>query len=268
MRLKSRILGLGRWAAGVALAGSLAGGLAGGLTSAWAQAPAQRSHDPNGPQPVLASPAGAADAPAAPWRVIGLPQQSKPFTRFTATSLDGQRVLRVEAVASYGNLVHPLSELPDNLRRLSWRWRLDEPNPAADLRQKEGDDSPVKVCAFFDLPTSAIPFIERQLLRAARARADESLPSAAVCYVWDNRLPPGTVLDNAFTRRIRLIVLRGPEAPLRGWVSEQRDVKADFLRLFGDESTTVPPLVGVAIGADADNTKGRSLAFVGQILLE
>ena len=243
MRQKSGILGLGRWAAGVALAGSLAGG----LTSAWAQAPAQRSHDPNGPQPVLAS---------------------KPFTRFTATSLDGQRVLRVEAVASYGNLVHPLSELPDNLRRLSWRWRLDEPNPAADLRQKEGDDSPIKVCAFFDLPTSAIPFIERQLLRAARARADESLPSAAVCYVWDNRLPPGTVLDNAFTRRIRLIVLRGPEAPLRGWVSEQRDVKADFLRLFGDESTTVPPLVGVAIGADADNTKGRSLAFVGQISLE
>jgi hypothetical protein len=164
--------------------------------------------------------------------------------------------------------VHPLADLPDTLRRLSWRWRLDEPNPAADLRLKEGDDTPVKVCALFDLPMSALPFVDRQVLRAARFRAGETLPSATVCYVWDNRLPPGTVLDNAFTRRIRLIVLRGPEAQQRGWVSEQRDVAADFLRLFGDESKTVPPLVGVAIGADADNTRGRSVAFVGAISLE
>ena len=36
--------------------------------------------------------------------------------------------------------------------------------------------------------------------------------------------------------------------PAGGWVSERRDVWADFKRLFGDESEAVPPLVGVAIG--------------------
>jgi len=245
-----------QWAIGAMLLLSL------GATSA------QRSAAPQQPQPLLAPPAGASDPPAAPWRVVGLPQQSKPFTHFSAVTLDGQRVLRVEAVASYGNLVHPLVDLPETARRLSWRWRLDEPNPAADLRRRDGDDSPIKVCALFDLPTSALPFVERQLLRVARLRAGETLPSASVCYVWDNRLPPGTVLDNAFTRRIRMIVLRGPEAPLRGWVSEQRDVVADFQRLFGDEATTAPPLVGVAIAADADNTQGRSVAFVTAIGLD
>ena len=216
----------------------------------------------------LSQPAGAAAAPAAPWRAVGLPKQTKPFTRFSAVTLDGQRVLRVEADASYGNLVHDLSELPEATRRLSWRWRLDDPNPGADLRRKDGDDSPLKVCALFDSPLSALPFGERQLLRLARLSAGESLPSASVCYVWDSRLPPGTVLDNAFTRRVRMIVLRGPETPLRGWVSEQRDVAADFLRLFGDESKTVPPLVGVAVGADADNTQARSLGFVAGLTLE
>ena len=235
-----------------------------GLGAAWAQ----RGSDARPAPPWLVQPAAAQDAPAPPWRVVGLPQQSKPFTRFSAVTLDGQRVLRVEAVAAYGNLVHPLVDLPETARRLSWRWRLDEPNPAADLRRKEGDDSPIKVCALFDLPTSALPFVERQVLRIARLRADETLPSASVCYVWDSHLPPGTVLDNAFTRRIRVIVLRGPEAPLRGWVSEQRDVVADFLRLFGDEATTAPPLVGVAIAADADNTQGRSVAFVTAIGLD
>jgi hypothetical protein len=65
-----------------------------------------------------------------------------------------------------------------------------------------------------------------------------------------------------------MIVLRGPEAPLRSWVSEQRDVRADFLRLFADEARVLPPLVGVAIAGDADNTLARSLAHVGTIRLD
>lgn len=217
--------------------------------------------------PLLVQPAGASDVPAAPWHVVGLPQQSKPFTRFSVVTLDGQRALRVEANLSYGNLVHPLNE-DLGKHRLSWRWRLDEPIAGADLRKKDGDDTPVKVCAMFDLATSSIPFVERQALRIARMRSGETLPSASVCYVWDSRLPPGTVLANAFTRRIRFIVLRGPEAPLRTWVSEQRDVWADLLKVFADEAEAVPPLVGVAIGADADNTQSRSLAHVGAISLD
>ena len=217
--------------------------------------------------PLLAQPAGAADVPPAPWQAVGLPKQSKPLTRFSVVNLDGQRALRVEAQASYGNLVHPLTDNPA-AHRLSWRWRLDEPNTAADLHRKDGDDSPIKVCALFDLPTSAVPFVERQLLRVARLRAGDNLPAASICYVWDAHLAPGTVLDNAFTRRIRFIVLRGPETPLHGWVSEQRDVWADFKRLFGDEADAVPPLVGVAIGADADNTQSHSLAHVATITLD
>ena len=143
-------------------------------------------------------------------------------------------MLRVETDASYGNLAHALPELTDTPHGLSWRWRLDEPNPGADLCRKEGDDSPLKVCALFDLPVSALLFGERQLLRLARLTTGENLPSASACYVRDSRLPPGTVLDNAFTRRGRMIVLRGPETPLRGWVAEQRDVVADFVRPFCD----------------------------------
>ena len=52
--------------------------------------------------------AGSGSAPAAPWQVIGLPAQSKPFTHFSVVELDGQHALRVEADSSYGNLVHPL----------------------------------------------------------------------------------------------------------------------------------------------------------------
>lgn len=218
--------------------------------------------------PLLTPPtAGSGELPPAPWHVVGLPAQSKPFTRFGVVTLDGQRVLRIEAQSSYGNLVHAL-EVDRGNHRLSWRWRLEQGLPQADLRRRDGDDSSLKVCALFDLPTSAVPFVERQMLRVMRLRSTEPLPAASICYVWDAHLAPGTVLDNAYTRRIRLLVLRGPEAPLHGWVAEQRDVWADFQKLFGDEALAVPPLVGIAVGADADNTQSRSLGYLADLDLQ
>jgi hypothetical protein len=210
---------------------------------------------------------GAGAQPAVAWQPEGLPAQKEPATRFDIVELDGRRVLRLSAERSYGNLVHALPS-GDAGRWLSWRWRVDQPNPRADLRQRGADDAAVKVCAMFDLPLDAVPFAERQLLRLARARSSRPLPSATLCYVWDIGLPEGTVLDNAYTRRVRLLVVRGSGSPSMAWRDERRDLHADFLRLFGDESRQVPPLSAIAVGADADNTAGQSLAFVDGLKLQ
>ena len=217
--------------------------------------------------PTLGPLAGAAEAPLPTWQFAGLPQQTLPRTSYRIAALDGERVLRVEAQASYGNLVHalPAGAAP---RRLAWRWRVEQANAAAARRQKAGDDSAIKVCLLFDLPLSAVPFLERQLLRLARSQSSEPLPAATLCYVWDARLAPDTALDNAYSRRVRYLVLRGPEAPLRSWQSEQRDLRADFLRLFGDEAKALPPLLAVAVAGDADNTQSSSLAYLATISLE
>jgi hypothetical protein len=217
--------------------------------------------------PALVPVAAADGAPPAPWHVVGLPAQRKPFTRFDVVALDGERVLRVEATQSYGNLVHATQIDDGGVHQLSWRWRVDEGLPGADLSRRATEDLPVRVCALFDLPLAAVPFVERQMLRAVRMGTADDPPAASVCYVWDARLPPGSVLASPFTRRVRYLVLHGPETPLHSWRVEKRDLGADFLKLFGDEAKTVPPLIGVAVGADADNTKGHSLAHVADLVL-
>jgi Protein of unknown function (DUF3047) len=211
--------------------------------------------------------ADAVAPPPPPWQLVGLPKQHQPLTRFQVVMLDGHPALRVSAQASYGNLLHALPAHPP-AGLLAWRWRLDLPNPLADLRQRQGDDAAIKVCAAFDLPDKAVPFVERQLLRLARLRTGEHLPAATVCYVWDGQLPAGTALDNAYTRRVRLIVLHGPGSPLHTWLAERRDLRADFLRLFGDEAAEVPPLQALVLSADADNTQAHSLAHVADLNLE
>ncbi|MDQ2896883.1 MAG: DUF3047 domain-containing protein, partial [Actinomycetota bacterium] len=97
----------------------------------------------------------------------------------------------------------------------------------------------------------AIPFGDRQVLRFARSRSAEPVPGATLCYVWDASLPVGTAIDNAFTRRQRYIVVESGGAPSTHWVAERRDLSDDFMRVFGDEVARVPPIVGIAIGADA-----------------
>jgi hypothetical protein len=203
--------------------------------------------------------------PPAPWRLSGLPHQSKPFTRFTVEQVGGMPALRVEAERSYGNLLHPLA--PSRLYHLSWRWEMDEPNLLADLRERSGEDTPVRVCVLFDMPLDKVPLADRALMALAGGSGDQAVPGATVCYVWDQKLAPGTALHSPFTGRIRMLVLRGHETPLHQWVSETRDLVADFKRLFGEEADTVPPVIGVAVGGDADNTRSHSLAHVGPLQL-
>lgn len=220
-------------------------------------------------QPLAPFSSASGPEPPAPWRVMGFPKSNKPHTRFDITQLDGRTVLRVQADHSYANLIHNLpAETPPPGTLLRWRWRLDLPLMETDLSRKDGDDSALKLCLLFDLPTENLGMLDRGLLRLARSVSDEKLPGATLCYVWDNKLAVGTLLDNAFTARIRFLVVDSGTNRLGQWVAHERPVIADFQRAFGHESTRgVPPLQAVLIGADADNTGGHCLGYVADITL-
>lgn len=229
--------------------------------------PAQTKAATNAPALALFSSASG-DQPPAPWRVVGVPGGKIPLTTYAIVEMQGRKVLRVEANKSYGNLVHALPALTlDTALRLRWRWRLDEPLRGTDLRRRDGDDSPLKVCALFDMPLAKLGLIERNVLRLARGVSGEKLPSATLCYVWDAALAPGTLLPNAYTPRVRLIVVNSGEQHLGQWFSHTRDLAADFQRAFGEESDTLPPLQAVLVGGDSDNTGGHSVGWVGDVTL-
>jgi hypothetical protein len=255
------------------------------LLAAWI---AQAQPNVAGDVPAAAGASLLAPPGAAAWISAPLPAQKLPPTRFDLREVDGRAAWRVESPASYGNLVHAVQAVQGagaQARTIAWRWRLDRAIERADLLTKAGDDAALKVCALFDMPAERVPFVERQLLRVARAASGQALPAATLCYVWAPLASTGAggaggaggaevasrasglVLPNAHTRRMRWMVLRGAESPLAAWQAEQRDLRADFLRAFGDETATVPPLVAVLVGADADNTGGHGLGWLQDLTL-
>lgn len=212
--------------------------------------------------------AAAGDKPAAPWRVAGLPNTNKLLTRFDIAVLDGTPVLRIRTENSYANLVHDLPNLTvEPSTTLRWRWRLDQALMKADLTRKSGDDVAIRVCALFDMPLTQLGLVERSFLRLARSVSPQFLPAATLCYVWDNQLPVGTQLPNAFTNRVRYVVLNSGTAQLKQWVTHERNLAADFQKAFGHETEGVPPLVAIMVGADSDNTNDASLAYASDLVL-
>ncbi len=198
---------------------------------------------------------------AAPWHVVTLPQQVKPVTQYSAEAVDGRDAVRIQVQGSYGNLVHelPAVQAPTQLH---WAWRMQQPNRAVDLQSKTGDDAAVKVCMSFDLPLDRVPFMERQVLKLARSRTGQDLPAATLCWVWGAGEAKGALLPNAYSRRVRYIVLRNREDALSMWFEEGRDVAADFRRAFGDETSELPPVTALIVAGDGDNTGGTSVAHV------
>ena len=239
--------------------------MAGWVTLAACAAQAQTPTPTPTPTPTQAPlqlpPLVAGNTLGAGWQVANLPEQKPPVTRYSAETVGERAALRLDAQASYGNLLHALPGVAAPAR-LQWAWRVKQPNPGTDLRGKPGDDVAAKVCLSFDLPLAQVPFGERTLLRLARSRTGQNLPAATLCWVWGGPEAAGSFIDNAFSRRVRYVVLRTVADASGVWFEESRDIAADFRRAFGDEAQQLPPLTAVLVGADADNTGATSAAYI------
>lgn len=200
------------------------------------------------------------------WHVQHVPR-AKP-NHLALVADDGVTVLEASASDAAGAAIHPMSAQSGGAA-LAWRWKIDHVVAHADMDTKAGDDFAARVYVFFDVPIEALPLGDRLKIRLARLIYGETLPTAALCYVWDNRHAPGTSRWSPYTDRVRIVVLESGNDRAGHWVAERRDVAADFRAAFGAQWNGPPPAVtGVALGNDTDQTGDAATAWFGDIRLE
>jgi hypothetical protein len=83
-------------------------------------------------------------------------------------------------------------------------------------------------------------------------------------YIWANDLPRETLLRNAHTGRVRMIVVGSGTQRLGEWVTVRRNLLEDYRRAFGEEPWDV---VAIGVMTDSDNTRSRARAYYGDIVL-
>ena len=151
---------------------------------------------------------------------------------------------------------------------LSWRWKVDRVLERADMERKAGDDFAARVYVFFDLPLEELTFTQRMRIEVARLIYGREVPSAAICYVWDNRHPVGTMQPNPYSERVRMIVVESGASRAGQWTDARRNIEEDYRRAFETPAgKPVPRVSGIAVGADTDQTGESVSAWFGDIRL-
>ena len=194
------------------------------------------------------------------WQVLNL--GNAPASRYSLVRDGTTTVVRAQADGSASGLIRRIDLPAERFPILQWRWKAENVIAGGDIRSKGGDDYPARIYVTFDYDPSDLPFGDRVTYRALRALGSDDIPVRALSYVWANRAGETQIVPNAFTDWVQMVPVRSGPAGLGQWHAERRDVVADYRRAFGEEP---PPISGVAIMTDADNTGGRATAYFGDM---
>jgi hypothetical protein len=143
--------------------------------------------------------------------------------------------LRGVADKTCSGLTTKLDITPPKKLKLRWRWRVAGVNPNGSERDLKKFDHAARVFVAFDT------FIG---------------PPRSLNYMWANVEKPGTVLEHPKSGRAQIFVLESGNTKADEWMAEERDVTADWEKVFPDRP--MPKMVGLGVMTDSDSL-GKTL---------
>ncbi|HEY6008082.1 MAG TPA: DUF3047 domain-containing protein [Geobacteraceae bacterium] len=172
----------------------------------------------------------------------------KPFKGKTVYGLvkdDGRTVLKAHSVKSASGLIKEVSFEPKKYPLLRWSWKVTHALKKENVAKKSGDDFAARVYVVFP----------RTFFWRMRA----------INYVWAGKMAKDSSAPSPYTGNAVIIAVESGDGKAGQWVSEERNVYEDYLRVFGEE----PPSGGaIAVMSDTDDTRDEVTAWFGDISLE
>lgn len=200
------------------------------------------------------------------WSARELP--GKTPTLYTMAERDGRACVLAQAKRSVSLWRRSLGlqpgEQPGELARVQFDWWIAIQEPRATVTDPGRDDAAARLVLGFDGDEQRLSLRNRMQFELAQALTGEMPPFATLMYVWDAKAEPETLIISPRSDRIRKIVVGSGRAGGGSWQRLRRDVRADYLRAFGEAPGR---LVSMAMMTDADNTASRTEACYGNILL-
>jgi hypothetical protein len=210
----------------------------------------------------MPDPAARDGAPAG-WQPLTFPKIPR-HTQYRLVEHEGGWVVEARADASASGLIHRLQLDPTTRPLLRWRWRVDALVPGGDVTRKSGDDYAARVYITFAYDPKRASLGQRIRYEAARLIYGEYPPHSGLNYIWDGKAAAGSIVPNAYTDRVRMIVVQSGAVQLAQWLAYERDIVQDYRAAFGADP---PAISGIAIMTDADDTGQSALAYYGAISL-
>ncbi|USH05635.1 DUF3047 domain-containing protein [Grimontia kaedaensis] len=123
---------------------------------------------------------------------------------------------------------------------LSWQWKVDTFPTTDNEKLKTQDDFAWRL---------SVTVVTGMTMMSSRT----------IVYVWTPNQPENSFWPNPFApKRFKMLAATSGEQ-INEWVSVRRNVREDFLRLFGKDYKT---LSVVAVTSDSDNSQSETSAYI------
>jgi len=188
----------------------------------------------------------------------------KKNTVYRLENYQGKTVLSANSKTSASGLAVKLKPRSAQNLWLKWEWKAVAPITAADNTEHTQDDAPLRILVAFDGNKSKLTLKERMTFEMASLISGQEMPYATLMYIWSGKSSINSVLDNAHTSRIKMIVVDSGWEGLGAWRKHERDLAVDYKRAYGENPGEV---IGIALLTDTDNTKSETRALYGDIEL-
>ena len=198
------------------------------------------------------------------WKPLTFPKIDR-HTIYTVTKEEEVTSIKAVSQASASGLTRQITVDLKEYPILSWRWKVSNVLHKGDVTKKQGDDYPARVYITFAYDPRRVGFIERAKFETYKLIYGHYPPLKALNYIWESKAPKGTIVSSPYTNRSKMIVVESGTEFINQWVDEQRNLFEDYKQAFGDEP---PPVSGVAIMTDTDNTGESAVAYYGNIVLK
>lgn len=172
------------------------------------------------------------------------PKSFSGVTEYRIVQEQGRTVVRAVSNASASGLVKKITFDPLQHRYLRWSWKIAGTIKGGDETSRRGDDYAARIYVVFP----------GQFFWQTRA----------INYIWANKLAKGSSVPSAYAADSKMVAVETGNGKAGQWLSEQRDLLADYRALFGEEPQRA---AAIAIMTDTDNTGASAEAWYGEISL-
>jgi hypothetical protein len=188
----------------------------------------------------------------------------KKNTVYRLENYQGRTVLAANSKTSASGLAVKLNPRSAQNLWLQWEWKAVREIPQADNAQSQSDDAPLRILVAYDGNKSKLPLKDKLTFEMANLISGQEMPYATVMYIWSGKNPVNTVLNNAHTSRVKMIVVDSGWDDIGQWRKHERNLAADYKLAYGENPGNI---IGIALLTDTDNTKSETRALYGDIEL-
>ena len=192
------------------------------------------------------------------WTALYFPKIKK-HTQYSIVKEAGETYLKAESNASASAIIYKKEFNVYEYPKISWKWKIDNVYKKGNVKEKSGDDYPIRVYVLFKYDPEKASFGKRIKYGLAKIIYGEYPPHSSLNYIWANKKDEKGIITNPYASEVKMIILQAGSEKAGKWHEEDINILEDYRKAFG---TDPPPVAGVAIMNDSDNTGESSASYI------